>query len=345
MNYLILNYSDDQVYGRRLDAWNLKDDGAFEFGTAYDTISVVQDDGTIEYAINYERQYSYKGVPVGEEFTNERIISYGYCRPRLNGAAWETTPYVYTDLEDGERIYRVDGETVDFDAFAAAMEREDAKPKPQWQYLFTEYWVNDAETAALFQQAARNEIPVRYSAYYDGMDMDAGWRDMTLDQLMAEEYGEGFAWGDFALVDLDMDMRPEMVLEVYQPIEGEWYVRFDRQYEYIVLKAENGVVYAHQFVYRAMTDLKIDGTFSYSSGAMDSGFGRAWFHGPRHGIVQITWSESGEDMETVYYYVDGAPATGEEFDQAMEAQKKKRIWTGYSLSEHEINLLPLLLPW
>ena len=56
---------------------------------------------------------------MGEEFTNERIISYGYCRPRLNGAAWEATPYVYTDLVDGERIYMVDGESVDFDAFAA----------------------------------------------------------------------------------------------------------------------------------------------------------------------------------------------------------------------------------
>ena len=108
--------------------------------------------------------------------------------------------------------------------------------------------------------------------------------------------------------------------------------------------AEDGAVYAHQFVRRAMTGLKRDGTFSYSGGAMDSGFGRAWFHGPRHGIVQITWSESGEDMETVYYYVNGAPSTEAEFDRAMEAQRKKGTPRSNSLSEFDIVSLPLMLP-
>ena len=345
--YLFLDFVDGQVYGYLLDAWDLKADGAFAFGSGYAASRVLRDDGTWEETINYERQYSFGHVPVGYEFTDERIVSYGYCRPRLNGPVWETTPYVYTDLVNGQRIYMVDGEAVDFDAFAAAMAREAARAEPEWQYLFTEYWVNDPETAALFQQAARNEIPVRYSAYYDGMEMDAAYREMTLDALLAEEYGEGFAWGDFVLVDLDMDRLPEMVLEVYETAVLDAHNGYginDGQYEYIVLKAENGAVYAHQFVYRAMNHLKIDGTFSYASGAMDSGFGRAWFLGPRHGIWSITWSKSGDDLETVLYFVKGQLETEEAFDRALEAQRKKGTPLPYSLSEYGIHFLPLLLP-
>ncbi len=199
----------------------------------------------------------------------------------------------------------------------------------------------DAETQqalASYQQALRNEIDVRFTSYYDGGDMDAVWQEMTLAELLEGEYGESFAFTNFALVDLDMDLQPEIVLEISE-------TEYGYTFAFIVLKAENdGAVYAHEFVYRAMEDLKFDGTFGFSSGAMDCGFGRAWLHFARHGITNITWCESGDDMETVYYYVHGRPATAEEFDQAVDEETAKASVYWYPLNDAVLGAL-VYLPW
>ena len=327
--YFILNYSGGQVFCRGVNAWNLKDDGSFE-----DT-----------YCLLDGRQMRVTGANPGSVYDDREVFG-GFWRLRLNGAAMEKEPYVCFDLRGDEHICEVDGVSVDFDTFSAAVERENAKEEPDWRQYYSEQWVDDGETLALFQRAARNEIPVRFSAYYDGMEMDETYQEMTLGDLPETVYGEGFVLDSISLVDLDMDQRPEMVIEVYENAEkAEKMSGYEAQYEYIVLKAENGAVYAHQFVNRAMSRLRHDGTFSYSSGARDSGFGRAWFHGPRHGIAPITWCESGGEMETVYYYVNGAPATAEEFDQALEAQRNKTLLGWFPLREDMIDRLPGMRAW
>lgn len=201
-------------------------------------------------------------------------------------------------------------------------------------------WLFPAWTAPLevrFQQVLRNEADVRFSSYYDGDAVEDVWQEMTLEELMEGEYGEGFVLARFAVVDLDMDLLPEIVLEI---AETEYY---DYPFEFIVLKAEDDAVYAHGMVYRALEDLKADGTFGYSSGAMDNGCGRAWFMGARHGITPITWCESSFDMEEEYYFVNGAPAGEEEFYLAMDAQFDKPSVLWEELTDAAIDALPARL--
>ncbi len=259
--YLILNDCGGQIYGRALTnraMMNLRADGSFEY------------------------------VSGGS--------AYGIATLRLDGAAWETVPRICFVLTEGGTVCYVDGEPADPEAFTAALQREYAKPEPIWGAFRSVSWVERIDALTAYQQALRNEITVRYTSYCDGGEMDPVWRETALSDLAREEYGEGFALTRFALIDLDMDEVPEMVLEVTETA----YYGFP--FAFIVLKAEtDGAVYAHEFVYRAMEDLKADGTFGFSSGAMDCGFGRAWLHFARHGITNVTWCESGDDMETVYY--------------------------------------------
>ena len=200
-------------------------------------------------------------------------------------------------------------------------------------------WLFPAWTAPLevrFQQVLRNEADVRFSSYYDGDAVEDVWQEMTLEELMEGEYGEGFVLARFAVVDLDMDLLPEIVLEI---AETEYY---DYPFEFIVLKAEDDAVYAHGMVYRALEDLKADGTFGYSSGAMDSGFGRAWFSGPRHGITPVSWSESGGNGTLVSFFVDGLPAAEDAFTRAARAQDAKAPALWLPLTDSVVDALPEL---
>ena len=302
--YLILNYYEGQVYGRDL---------------TYRAMMNLKADGTFEYA--------------------DSAAAHGYAVMRLDGPVWETEPYTYYEPDGDGLQYYVDGEIAAAQEYEAASLRESAKAEPIWGAFNSVAWVERIDALESYQQALRDEIPVRYTSYYDGGEMNPVWREGTLKNLVTEEYGEGFSLTRFALIDLDMDELPEVVLEVTETT----YYGFP--FAFMVLKAENdGAVYAHEFVYRAMEDLKADGTFSYSSGALDSGFGRAWLHFARHGIVDITWSESSEDMETVYYHVNGAPATEAEFFAALARQDEKRPVHWYPLNDAVVNALPFL-PW
>lgn len=68
----------------------------------------------------------------------------------------------------------------------------------------------------------------------------------------------------FALIDLDHDGTPEVVL--WLNVGGNDSLAFE------ILHYEDGVVYGFTFFYRAFNDLKSDGTFTVSSGAGDWGF-------------------------------------------------------------------------
>ena len=304
--YLVLNESGGQVYGRELvyrAMMNLRFDGSFEYSAS--------------------------------------AAEHGFARLRFDGAACETVPYTYVAPAGDAFVYFANGAPSNAEGYFLATVEEHQKAAPAWLPRRVTGLIENREAMALYQQALKNDLPVRFSGYYDGTEEAAVYQETTLAEAVAREYGQGFSITALALLDLDGDGLAEIAAQVTETQSGS-------PYEYIVLKAENALdernraMYAHQLVFRAFRDLKADGTFSYSSGAMDSGFGRAWFSGPRHGITPVSWSESGGDGTLVSFFVDGLPAAEDAFARAARAQDAKAPALWLPLTDSVVDALPEL---
>ena len=119
---------------------------------------------------------------------------------------------------------------------------------------------------------------------------------------------------EYAVVDLDGDGQSEIVVGL---------ARGGYDDGYVILHTDKGTAYAYELPYRALTDLKEDGTFSFSSGAADSGIGRLEFADGGYSVEKLAYSESGDDIDDVSYYIDGAEATEDEFYDLLAEQNKK----------------------
>ena len=85
--------------------------------------------------------------------------------------------------------------------------------------------------------------------------------------------------------------------------------------------------------------LKNDGTFSFSSGAADNGFGSISFTDKSYKINKIAYSESAYDANnelTVSYFVNGQVATEAEFLSAVEKQYGKESILWYDFNDRNI---------
>lgn len=117
-----------------------------------------------------------------------------------------------------------------------------------------------------------------------------------------------------AVADLDADGMPEVVISI--DLENF------QDFGFIVLDWHDGMVSGYDFVLRALLRLKTDGTFSYSSGAADNGFGYASFENGIAEIIPIAYSETLFDGSVVGY-VDGEAVTEDEFLDAALIQEAK----------------------
>ena len=87
---------------------------------------------------------------------------------------------------------------------------------------------------------------------------------------------------EFALVDMDGNGIPELVLNLDLKIDGST----------CVLRYYENVVYGYEFGFRAMNSLKRNGSFRCSNSAFDSGIGRLQFSGTNEKTIGVA--------ETVY---------------------------------------------
>ena len=170
--------------------------------------------------------------------------------------------------------------------------------------------VDGAETLPPFDgwEAAGDLLPALRleEAVYSAVNGGA----VMLSEIISEYTGEAMPFDRIALADVDLDGTPEAVLAF--PLFG-----YDTGY--LVLDRLEGRVTAYELVSRAMIDLKSDGTFSYSSGAMDNGFGYLALDGQAQEIVPVTWCETGKDG-TAQYFMDGSPADETAFQHALKVQ-------------------------
>ena len=143
------------------------------------------------------------------------------------------------------------------------------------------------------------------------------------------------AFPRFALADLDQDGIPELILE--EVPEGSEYA-----WAFVVFHIQDGTVYGYEMVYRALLELKEDGTFSYSSGAADNGYGYAAFTSERMEIVPLAFSQSGRDAQgndTVSYFIENQPISPHSYNQALTAQEKKANAEWHNLTDANIQAL------
>lgn len=114
---------------------------------------------------------------------------------------------------------------------------------------------------------------------------------------------------EIAAVDLDGDGIKEVLLLLETPgtVHGTMILHYD---------SADGQIYAYELGFRAFYDVKADGTFTFSGGASDSGFGRISFTPNGYEVERITYCETTYPNSGVAYYVNKQLATQTEFDAA-----------------------------
>jgi len=140
----------------------------------------------------------------------------------------------------------------------------------------------------------------------------------------------------FSVVDLDRDGTAEVVL--WLTLEGNPYCGFD------ILRYENGAVRCYSQVYRGFRDLKQDGTFVFSSGHNDNGFGRIRaFREDGIETEKITWCEPADNPFGVAFYAEGGFSSREGFNQSFFRRNGEPNVAWYSVTDENIELLAGLM--
>ncbi len=135
----------------------------------------------------------------------------------------------------------------------------------------------------------------------------------------------------FAVIDLDNDGTKEAVL--WLTVNG-----LD-DYGSEVLRYQSGVVYGYLIWSRAFNQLKTDGTFAFSGGASDSGFGAIKFTDQAYSIDKITYSESSYDSNNnliVSFFINNKSVTQDKFELAIKKQDEKPDVTWYDFTDDNI---------
>lgn len=151
-----------------------------------------------------------------------------------------------------------------------------------------------------------------------------GERGYTIHQLRS------FFYGDPSEVQITMEAGPITIMDLDQDGENELVVIPEPLYNivgYLILRQQGDEIAAYAPGQRSIGSLKADGTFHWSSSAFNNGTGRARFDGDGFAVEDIHWIDN-PNVDDQNYFVDGAKATREEFDAALEAQdaKPEPVW-------------------
>ncbi len=163
---------------------------------------------------------------------------------------------------------------------------------------------------------------------------------VTLDQLVTSFGDDSIKITKYAFSDIDADGISEVILVLSSGDNDLYYEVLSIQYHVATNQYEG--VYGYTIPYRAFMDLKTDGTFSFSSGSADSGFGKATFAEYPFAIDKITYSKSDYDADNnqkALYFVNQKNATKDEFNEAIKSQSKKAGVTWYDYTKENIDVL------
>ncbi|GAE90179.1 hypothetical protein [Acetivibrio straminisolvens] len=138
----------------------------------------------------------------------------------------------------------------------------------------------------------------------------------------------------FAIVDLENDNVPEVILCLS--------VNDNDGSGFEILRYDNGMVYGYTLSYRSFMDLKADGTFSFSGGVADHGFGTIEFTNKGYTVNKITYCEASYDSGNnliFSYIVNHKTSTEEDFLAAINMQDEKPDTIWYDFTDNNIETL------
>ncbi|HJC46647.1 MAG TPA: hypothetical protein IAA04_01190 [Candidatus Lachnoclostridium pullistercoris] len=138
----------------------------------------------------------------------------------------------------------------------------------------------------------------------------------------------------FTILDIDGDGEDEAVLWLQ--------INNISDYGFEILHYQNGETYGYTLQYRAFMNLKTDGTFSFSSGAADSGIGKMTFSETGYSINPQAYSQSGYDTNNefyVQYFINNESCSEDEFNDIFNEQEQKADAEWHDLSENNINAI------
>ena len=136
----------------------------------------------------------------------------------------------------------------------------------------------------------------------------------TLQDALNDEFTEGAGYDSFAVLDVDGDGKLDVVLNV--TVNGE-------VLGYLVLNSADEVICAYGFYYRAMIGLKEDGSFSFSSSALESGVATVYKDENRDAQYNELAESKLDENENVVYFVNGEAADEDAFTAVINAQNEK----------------------
>lgn len=142
-------------------------------------------------------------------------------------------------------------------------------------------------------------------------------------------YDTTFKATRFAVLDMDGDKIPEVVLELTAGDHPEFYEIFHYM---------NGKVYGYFKVYRGLEMLKVDGTFWSSGGAYDNECSKLKFNSNAFETDVLGYMKSSQSNKglTISYFVNNKPVSKEAFDSFTKKQNEKKDVDWYELSESNI---------
>lgn len=136
----------------------------------------------------------------------------------------------------------------------------------------------------------------------------------TLQDALNDEFTEGAGYDSFAVLDVDGDGKLDVVLNVTVN---------DEVLGYLVLTSADEVICAYGFYYRAMIGLKEDGSFSFSSSAVESGVATFYKDENRDAQYNELAESKLDENENVVYFVNGEAADEDAFTAVINAQNEK----------------------
>lgn len=118
----------------------------------------------------------------------------------------------------------------------------------------------------------------------------------------------------YAVVDMDGDDKPELVLE------------FDSMNFLLVLKKDSDSYYGHLFSFRSMYYIDTDGHCYWNSSANERGCSRIRFEGDAYEWTDLWRQEDNADHSATYYYVDGKSVSEEYYRSVTSTVKEEVQW-------------------
>ena len=154
-------------------------------------------------------------------------------------------------------------------------------------------------------------------------------KKLLLDDFLTnkELYGAVFKTTRFAVLDMDGDGTPEVVIELAVDGNPEFFE---------ILHQMNGEVYGYNLVYRALEGLKKDGTFQYSNGATDGGYGKLKFQPDAYETDILGYMKPGQDNGEISFFLNNEPVTKEAYDAFVKKQDGKQDAAWHEFSKESI---------